>query len=152
MYWTRNTGEIMRAQMDGSDAVQVVAGLNFPFGIAIDYNASRMFWTESQPDQICSSNLDGRDIHTIVTLPASSVPIGIVVHNNLIYWGNYGAKSLQRSSKSGQDIETVFTGSHTITQLTTTYRNLVTNRLNQCEGQNCANICVLTTNAFRCIP
>lgn len=148
----------MSAEMDGSAAVKVISGLQRPFGIIIDYGASRMFWSEHTGNKICSSNLDGTDIRNIVTLPPESYPWGIALHNDQIYWGNYGSKSLQRSFKSGQFMRTIYTGSSKIQQLTTNSRNFPTTRRNHCKDQQCPNICVLktsrwwsTSSAFRCI-
>ena len=158
MYWTVREGHIMRAQMDGSDPVQVVTGLGNPVGITIDYDASRMFWTEHTGNKICSSNLDGTDVRPIVPLPSGTVPWGIAVHNDQIYWGNRNTSSLQRSSKSGQDVRTVFTGSSPIQPLMTSGGNFPTTRRNQCEGHSCANICVIKTSRWwplsssSCIP
>ena len=157
MYWTCETG-VMCGEMDGSAAVEVVSGLERPFGITIDYDASRMFWTEFVGDKIRSSKLDGTDIRNIVTLPPGSRPWGIAVYHDQIYWGNSDAKSLQTSSKSGQYVRTVFTESSKIQQLTTNSRNFPTTRRNHCMGRHCANICVLkssrwwsTSSPYRCI-
>ena len=151
MYWTSDQGDIRRAQMDGSNAVEIVSGLREPIGIAIDYDASRLFWTEFIGNKICSSNLDGADVRTIVTLQTYVGPWGIAVHNNRVYWGNSNGRSLQSSTKLGQNVRTVLKESSYIKHLTTTSRDLPITRQNPCEGQNCSNICVLTTTAFRCI-
>ena len=153
MYWTTFWAGVMKgAQMDGSDASQIVGGLNGPAGIVIDYGTNRMYWTEYSGNRIRSSNLDGTEVRTIVTLPSGTDPWGIAIHNNQIYWGNYEAKSLQRSSKSGHGVQTVFIGSSKIQQLVWTGRNFSKSRQNHCEGQNCTNICALTATAFRCVP
>ena len=153
MYWTRCApfGDIMRAQMDGSDVVQLVKGLNNPAGIVIDYEASRMFWTELAGDKICSSNLDGTDVRTLVTLPSGTEPWGIALQGKQMYWGSWNGKRVQRSSKSGQDVHTVFAGKRPIQQLTTTRWNFNITRPNHCQLQVCPDICVLTTTAARCI-
>ena len=153
MYWTRCSrfGYITRAQMDGSDVVQIVKGLNCPAGIAIDYDASRIFWTEMAGDKIQSSNLDGTDVHPLVKLPSGTEPWGIALHGDRMYWGSWNGKKVQRSSKSGQNVHTVFTEKRPIQQLTTTRWNYPITRPNHCKLQMCPNICVLTMTAARCI-
>ena len=148
MYWTRWTyNDISSARMDGYGSYQVVKGLHGPAGITIDYVDSRMFWTEREGDKISSSKLDGTDVRTIITLPTGTHPWGIAVYKNQIYWVNYGAGSLQRSSKSGYNIDTAYTYKEG-TGLVTTSRNFPTSRQNDCEGQYCAGICVLTASRW----
>ena len=154
MYWTRGpAGLIMEAQMDGSDMIRLI-DCNDPLGIAIDPDTSRIFWTEQENSRILSSDMNGTDIRTVVTLPRGSSPYGIAIHKNELYWGNWNDRSLQRSSKSGGNVRTLFRGAKTenIRHLCTTSRNFLTSRRNHCEGQNCSNICVLTATGFRCIP
>ena len=155
MYWTRfgvTSNGLMRAQMDGSNVAQLLGGLRTPSGITIDYDGSRIFWTEHWGDKISSSNLDGTDVRIIVTPKPCSSPWGIALHKNRMYWSDWSYYTLQRSSKSGQDVRTLFTGTGYIQQVTTTSRNFPTSRQNHCEGQNCSSICILTTSSFRCVP
>ena len=152
MYWTRCLGDIMGAQMDGSDAVQIVKRLSCPAGITIDHGTSRLFWTEMAGDMIRSSNLDGTDVRTIVHLPPGTEPWGIALHNEHMYWGSWNASSVQRRSKSGHTgIQTVFNRTRPVQQLTTTSCNYPISRTNNCNEKKCSHICVLTTNSFRCI-
>ena len=157
MYWTRGpAGVIMEAQMDGSDMVRLI-DCNGPLGIIIDYDTSRIFWTEQGNNRILSSNLNGTDVRSVVALPTGTTPYGIAIHNNELYWGNWNDRSLQRSSKTGEHIRTLFRGAKNenirhLCTLCTTSRNFPTSRPNHCEAQNCSNICVLTATAFRCIP
>ena len=154
MYWTRGpAGVIMEAQMDGSDMIRLI-DCNDRLGIAIDHDTSRIFWTEQENSRILSSDMNGTDIRTVVTLPRGSSPYGIAFHNNELYWGNWNDRSLQRSSKSGVNVSTLFRGAKNeyVRQLCITSRNFPTSRQNHCEGQNCSNIGVLTATGFHCIP
>ena len=152
MYWARWAGDITRAQMDGSDRVQIVTGLGTPIGLAIDYDGSRLFWAEFSGNKVCSSNLDGSDIRTIVQLAAGVGPCGIALHGNQIYWGNYYGMSVQSSLKAGQNVKMLYKGTSYVQHLATATRNLSVTRPNPCKGRYCSDICVLTVTSFRCTP
>ena len=137
-YWTKNSFSdnctIWTAGMDGTDPHVAVSGLKLPYGIAIDLNMSRLYWTEEDMDRIQSANLDGSDTRTIVKL---SGPQGIAVLADEIFWGNWRSHELQSSSKTGGHIRTLHTHAR--------------NGVNLCESQNCSKLCVLSPSSFRCL-
>ena len=149
----------MRAGMDGSEVVQVLSGRDHPVGITIDFEESRLFWTEYGGHIICSSALDGTDIFVVADSEtetddgglAVKYPWGIAVHNDEVYWGNFHDNSLQRCSKWGGEIETLLTGQGHIQQLTTTQWNIPITRGNDCQGTDCGHICVLTPGSYSCV-
>ena len=85
MYWTNVVGNVMKAKMDGSDVTVVVSDLQFPMGIAVDYDASLLYWTDYNANRIQSSNTAGGDIRGLVQLPASTGPWGLALHGNKLY-------------------------------------------------------------------
>ena len=88
MYCT-SSKTITKADMDGSNAVQLFYGLGEPIGIAIDFSISCLLWTELNTNAIRSSNLAGRDVRTVVQLPANSSPTGLAIHGNKLYFGTH---------------------------------------------------------------
>ena len=137
--------------MDGSDVTVLVSGLQYAMGIVVDYDSSRLYWAGHTTSRIQSSNTAGGDVRTVVQLPASTGPWGLTLHGNKLYWGNELAKSLQSSSKTGENVRTLYTAPNSIFHLTMTTRNLTRTRRNDCEGQACSGICVLTGMTFRCL-
>ena len=150
----------MRAQMDGREVVQVLSGLDHPVGITIDVDDSRLLWSEYGAHKICFSALNGTEIHVLASRetdthnggPAVRYPWGIALHNDYVYWGNFHDSTLQRCSKwGGSEVETLLRGQGHVQQLTTTKWNFPRTRPNDCEGQICSHICVLTRSSHRCV-
>ena len=153
MYWTRfDAGAIKRAGMDGSNLVTVVAGLNGPVGVTIDFDSRRLYWTEYDINKIQSSGLDGRDIQLVIQLPVGIDPWGIAILNDRIYWGNWGDNKLQSCTTNGQDIQTLYTETNDIYHVTVVPAlDQPTTRKNDCAGRNCSKLCVLSPFSYRCL-
>ena len=71
--------------------MEIVKGLESPGGIAIDHASSTLFWTDNFADRVQSSDLDGGNVRTIVTLQDGTGPWGIAVYGGKIFWGNHKA-------------------------------------------------------------
>ena len=152
MYWTLyDSGKILQAQMDGTGVNVIVTGLGKPGGIVLDTESGRLFWTEYGSHKIQSSNAAGGELRKVLQLSKDAGPWGIILTEGRIYWGNYENKTLQSCTKSGNDPRLLYEGPKGINQLTFAAGNVPPNRINDCEGQNCANICVLTSTSFRCV-
>ena len=157
MYWTtyydsRRRGSITRAGLDGSNRTEIVEGLQSPGGIVIDHSSSMLFWTDHFANCIQSSDLDGGNIRTVATLQGRTTPWGIALYGDKLFWGNYHTMTLQSANKSGGSDQTVYR-----TDTNPTHLVLVTkavpkiSRRNDCDGQSCGKICVLTPTSFRCV-
>lgn len=142
----------MKGNMDGSNAIELLGRLVSPGGIAVDLKSSRLFWTDTLLGKVQSSNLDGTDIQLITWAGLGYGPWGIALPADRIVWGNWLEGSLQCSTKSGQNKETLYNGTHPIQHLTLGTPDPPQTRQNHCEGQSCDTICVLTSTSFRCLP
>ena len=114
MFWTTDYGFIDRAGMDGSN--RTVIAVHIPRverelrGITIDYQSSRLVWVSASGDRIESSNMDGGDDHTILSLRSESWPVGVGIFGDRIYWTNLKSKTVQSSTKTGRYVHTLYTG------------------------------------------
>lgn len=83
MYWTVE-GKIQCADLDGSNARNVITGLDHPHDIALDVKGGKMYWVQGH--KICCAYLDGTDIRNLVS--GLNYPRGIAlnVQENKIYW------------------------------------------------------------------
>ncbi len=76
-----NSGKIQRANFDGSNLQDIVDGLQFPGGITLDLQNSKMYWTSpdhgGSPGAIQRANLDGSNVETIVS--GLQTPVGIAL-------------------------------------------------------------------------
>lgn len=69
VYWANaQQGTIYRANLDRSDQVAVITGLNHPWDIWIDDNAGKLYWTESIGDRVARANLDGSGVETLLSI------------------------------------------------------------------------------------
>ena len=80
-----------------------------PFGIALDVNSDKMYWTNS--DKIQRSNLDGTNVEDLVTTGLRD-PVGIAldVGTKKMYWSDSEAGKVQRSNLDGTNVEDLVTG------------------------------------------
>lgn len=62
IYWTTGS-EIRRCRVDGSDTITVLGGLNSAWGIAVDLNEGKMYWSDSAG--IHRANLDATEAELI---------------------------------------------------------------------------------------
>ena len=158
MYYTLVTHSplstrILKAGMDGASPVTVIPGLNDVYGMIIDYESSRLYWADHGSMKIQSSNLQGGDISTEVLLSANG-PYGLGLLHDTIIWGNFHGRALQqRTIGAAANISTLYTGSHFIRHLTIVPPpyNRPPNRKNDCAGQTCSKVCVLTASSFSCV-
>ena len=156
MYWTGFARPIKRAEMDGSNDVGVLYHhILKPVGIAIDYESSKFYWVEYVRHAVMSCNLscDPLDVETNVQLPDGSQPWGLALYGDKIYWTTSNPRSVQSCDRSGGNVQTLFTSNKPLKHLAlANTSSIATMRKNHCEGQVCANTCVLTSNSFRCLP
>ena len=89
MYWTNagsvdvfgnkilGSGNVQRANLDGSNIETLITKLEAPFGIALDVDGGQLYWTDAGTGAIQRANLDGSNIETLVT--ELKAPTSIVI-------------------------------------------------------------------------
>ena len=148
----KKVGVVMRAGMDGTEPVTVVAGIGDPQGITINFTTSRLFWADSKSDRIESSDFQGGDRRMVVPLSGDG-PNGIATADERIYWGGQTSRKLQSCTMAGKDVVTLHKETSSISQLMILVPDLGLrrNRTNNCEGHSCEKVCVLSAHSFRCL-
>ncbi|RIK75032.1 hypothetical protein DCC62_14100, partial [candidate division KSB1 bacterium] len=87
MYWTDpGYARIQRANLDGSVVEDIVIGLSFPYGIALDLAAGKMYWTDVGTDKIQRANLDGSSLEDLVTGLSAPYGIALDLAAGKMYW------------------------------------------------------------------
>ena len=76
------TAKVQRANLDGSNIETLVSGLETPFGIALDADRGKIYWTDADMDvpdtyKVQRANLDGSNIETLVS--GLKAPTSIVI-------------------------------------------------------------------------
>ena len=77
-----STAKVQRANLDGSNIETLVSGLETPFGIALDVDGGKIYWTDADMDvpdtyKVQRANLDGSNIETLVS--GLKAPTSIVI-------------------------------------------------------------------------
>ena len=120
MYWTDTTADtIQRANLDGTDVVELATTGDFATSIALDQAGGKMYWTNALGNitdaSIQRANLDGTVIETLIVEPDVNGPNGLSldVAEGKMYWVDQLNDVIQRANLDGTNIETLLTISST---------------------------------------
>ncbi len=117
VYWTvrepggMGTSKIRRADLDGQNVEDLIAGLDEPHDLALDLIGRKVYWTDFGAGKIWRANLvDGQNRENVVS--GQSAPVGIDVDWDAgkMYWAEAGAGKVHRANLDGSTIETVLSG------------------------------------------
>ncbi|XP_052009773.1 nidogen-2-like [Xyrauchen texanus] len=109
VYWTDLAGRtINRAGLEPKSEPEIVinTGLTSPEGLAVDVARRRLFWVDSTPDKIETSNLDGSNRRVLFETDLVN-PRAIIVDSptGTLYWTDWNreAPKIESSSVDGQN-------------------------------------------------
>ena len=80
--------------------------LGWPNGLAIDFDADRLYWCDALLDHIQHSNLDGSDVKTLNSRLVRH-PFGLVVFKDIIYVTDWRLDGIVRLNKTTGESEKV---------------------------------------------
>ncbi|KAF7489353.1 hypothetical protein SSS_07649 [Sarcoptes scabiei] len=155
MFFTDNDN-INRALMDGTQRKTIVSNFIYKAtGITLDYVTQRIFWCDSQLDQIVTVNYEGQERHTIIRgstkVPS---PVRMTVFENYAYWTDSTRQGVLRLNLyKTSDIEILYR-ERTIVKEPRSIKSVHALRqpivFNPCFTDNgkCEHMCVLTRNGF----
>jgi low density lipoprotein-related protein 2 len=91
-------GRIFRSTMAGTQKVAIIkSDLTQPSGLSIDYDESKLYWTDAVREKIERSDLDGSNRLTLIT--ATIYPFAIVVFQDWIFWTDLQLRGVYRADK-----------------------------------------------------
>ena len=110
MYWTDwgEVAKIEKAGMDGHGRTVIInTDLVWPNGLAIDYEAQRLYWADANLDKIEYSSVDGTG-RTLLETGATGLlhPYALTIEGDLLYWTDWQNNSIYATHKihgTGQD-------------------------------------------------
>lgn len=111
IYWTQRVGlfGVRRANLDGTAVEDLVAGLPNPYGISVDGDGGKIYWTDIGTDRVQRANLDGTDVEDLVTGLDNPFDVALDPAGGKVYWTSSG--KTQRANLDGtavEDLVTVF--------------------------------------------
>lgn len=122
LYWADSgTRAIVQSNLDGSNQRNLTSVVRSPQETAFDPTTRDLYWSEHRFEtvrgfwtlfpgegKIMKINVDTLAISTVVTGLDSPVALTIDVPGKKLYWGDANTDLIQRSTTTGQNIETVF--------------------------------------------
>src|SRR5438132_11839491 len=102
IYWSDiSSGDIWRANLDGSGMTNLVSGLANPLGPALDLAGGQMYWGDNGAGDIRRANLDGTEQTILIRgLPGPGVP-ALDLANGQIYWSDHDGGDIRRANLDG---------------------------------------------------
>ena len=110
VYWTDQTKGIFRINLDGSNISNVVnTEVDQPDGIAIDWIARNLYWSDTGTDRIEVSKLDGSSRKVLISRGLDEPrDIALDPINGWMYWSDWGVEAkIERSWMDGNNREIV---------------------------------------------
>ncbi len=105
VYFTPGSGDdIWCADLDGSNQVMLVTGLEWVRFLHVDADGGKMYWTDAVADKVQRANLNGTTVEDIAT-GASLAGIAVDKVNDKVYWTDDGA--VYRADLDGSNAEVV---------------------------------------------
>ncbi|CAG12634.1 unnamed protein product [Tetraodon nigroviridis] len=91
---------IMRAFTDGSNAIPLVnTTLGWPYGLALDYITDRLYWVDSQLDQVGHIDIQGSDRQTFTNIGEITQPYSLTVYTDYLYVADTRTRSIYEMRK-----------------------------------------------------
>jgi len=115
IYWSSSdgyvagNGKIRRANLDGSGVEDLVVGMIYPYGMAIDMATGKMFWIRQEQNSIWRANLDGSNAESLIPLGPSSYAFCLAVDtaNARLYWTDPGNSMIGSANLDGTDAHSI---------------------------------------------
>jgi hypothetical protein len=112
LYWTDQTGEVVRSQYDGSSQVVLMKlGTHLgsgASGLDLDLSAGKMYMSVPNQNVIVRANLDGTGLETL--LSTSERPFGMELFNGRMYWADLDGGRLRSANVDGSGLTTILSG------------------------------------------
>jgi DNA-binding beta-propeller fold protein YncE len=108
IYWTED-GEILRANLDGSDMQVLVSGLGGVSSLALDATNDKMYWADYTNSKIQRANLDGSGTEDLLTDATAIWAVALDIAANKMYWTNPSAAKIRRAGLDGTNVEDLIT-------------------------------------------
>ena len=104
IYWSSRTDKVSRANVDGSNVEDLLIGMGYLDGLALDVSAGKMYWADKQRGKIQRASLDGSNIEDLVS-EGNPEELALDVLGGKMYWTDSEASIVRRANLDGSNIE-----------------------------------------------
>lgn len=105
IYFDRGSPKaIARANLDGSNPVDIVTGVGTVGGLAVDSVNSKLYWTDFGTNQLKRSDLDGMNQKVVVATASSPSGLALDVANSKVYFITYNQSALYSVNFDGSGL------------------------------------------------
>ena len=104
IYWTDwgTVPKIEKATLTGEYRHLIItSSISRPSGLTIDHVTSRLYWVDANLLKIETCDLEGRERKVLFTQPTTPLPYGIAVHNGILFWTDWRARSVTFANTDG---------------------------------------------------
>jgi DNA-binding beta-propeller fold protein YncE len=100
---------IMKSNLDGTEVKQLInyPKVKYPFGIALDINVNKIYWTDSETKSIGVMDLDGSNDKVFINDKIDPRELKIDLLSKKLYWTDFESKKLLKANLDGSNIEEV---------------------------------------------
>ncbi|XP_002741307.2 prolow-density lipoprotein receptor-related protein 1-like [Saccoglossus kowalevskii] len=155
IFWINNgeSPKIEAANMDGTNRVAIIEGLQKPGGLAIDLNLNKLYYTDAGDQSIHASDFNGENAQIIFTPSPTSQPWGIAVTDDKIYWSEKNSEEIMYVDKTNPGVQTVLRNRSPNVMDIVVYDEQTQNAeiVNACYDNNgdCQQLCLPTSASER---
>nr|XP_040223812.2 low-density lipoprotein receptor-related protein 4 isoform X2 [Anopheles coluzzii] len=146
------TPKIERAYMDGSERRSIVDfELGFPTGLAIDFDAKKLYWADALQDRIELCDFDGRRRQQVVS--HATHPFGFTLTATHLYWTDWYNKSVLRAPKhSVSSVEVARFSLRGALEIRAVSGQRQPHDWNPCRSDNggCSHLCLYAETRYVC--
>ncbi|KAJ1530888.1 hypothetical protein ONE63_005730 [Megalurothrips usitatus] len=156
VFWTDwgPTPKIERVEMNGQNRKAIITKeVRWPNGLALDYDAGRVFWVDAMYHRIESADLDGNGRTTVLSkgLPH---PFALTLFEDNVYWTDWHTHSVMGANKAtGQRAHPVLENLHFPMQIHSCHPNRQQAYRDRCPRgvDACSHLCLPSAASFTCI-
>ncbi len=114
IYWTENDrtgGKIQRRSLVPLGPVEeLISGQSLPFGLSLDLDAGKLYWSDAVDNEIRRANLDGTAEEVALSNLDTPGAVAVDGTNGKIYWSDVGTIQVRRADLDGSAAETILSG------------------------------------------
>lgn len=139
-----HAARIERSVLDGSERKVIVnSDLGFPTGLAIDFEARKLFWADALHDRVETSDFDGKKRNKIIM--HAEHPFGFTLTNSYWYFTDWFNKSVIRiprhSNGNPEEVRHNLRGALEIRSVSAERQPKYFNPCNESNG-GCSHLCL----------